>query len=52
MSPLSWLTNVFENTEEEETPPEPLVFGAELKCASGTEHSYLELVTDRTDREI
>ena len=49
MDPLSWFTNVSSNTEEEETPPEPLVFGAELKCASGTEHSYLELVTDSID---
>ncbi|MDE6847446.1 MAG: DUF4280 domain-containing protein [Lachnospiraceae bacterium] len=44
MGIFSWLSELFT-----ESPPEPLVLGAELKCPCGTSHSYLYLETDEID---
>lgn len=44
MGLFSWLFG-----GKEEAPPEPLVFGAELRCPSGTESSYLMLQADSID---
>lgn len=41
MSFWSWLTSLFSDTEEEETPPEPLVLGAQLRCPYGYDDSFL-----------
>ena len=42
MGIFSWLI-------KEEDPPEPLVFGAELKCPCGFKHSFLHVGTDSID---
>ena len=43
MGLLDWLSG------KDNTPPEPLVMGAELKCPYGSSHSYLYLDTDDID---
>ncbi len=43
MGLLDWLSG------KDNTPPEPLVMGAELKCPYGSSHSYLYLDTDYMD---
>lgn len=44
MSILLWFTDLFN-----ESPPEPLVLGAEFKCLWGTSHSYLFVDSDNID---
>ena len=41
-NPFAWLSG----EDEEESPPEPLVLGAELHCPYGLSNSYL-IVGDR-----
>ena len=44
MDMFSWFTELFA-----ESPPEPLVLGAELWCPYGSEHSFLMLERDDID---
>ncbi len=45
MGLISWFTGLFEKPE-----PEPLVFGAQLRCLHGSQDTYL--IVNHTDKEI
>lgn len=45
MGLISWFTGLFDKPE-----PEPLVFGAELRCLHGSQNTYL--IVNHTDKEI
>lgn len=46
---MGLLSGFFDLFSKGDAPPEPLVYGAELQCPCGTEHSFLRVETDNLD---